>query len=171
MEKMVRWLTIGLAVVFTLLWLAIGAGLRYNGTASLPMGFYRVTRKRPEKGDLVFISLPQAALFEMAKARGYLDVAFEPVQHLLKRLAAVAGDHVTIDAAGVEVNETRLANSTPLTKDEAARPLRCYPLQNYILGRDEILVMSESPASFDSRYFGPLKTTMLESVVKPLLTW
>jgi len=40
------------------------------------------------------------------------------------------------------------------------------------LGPDEVLLMSDyNPASFDSRYFGPLQTTTIESVIKPLLTW
>ena len=49
----------------------------------------------------------------MARERGYLNVAYCSVNHLLKRLAGVPGDRVTIDAAGVEVNGIHLANSSP----------------------------------------------------------
>ena len=79
---------------------------------------------------------------------------------------------MTIDSAGVEVNEIRLANSAPRNCDGAGRPLQPYLLKNYILGPGEILLMSDySPESFDARYFGPLEATAIESVLKPLLTW
>ena len=110
-------------------------------------------------------------MFALAEQRGYLDVAYSPVPHILKCLVAAAGDRVTIDCAGVRVNGIRLANSTPLPCDSGGRPLRPY-LTNRILGPGEVLLMSEyNPASFDSRYFGPLPATTIESVVTPLLTW
>jgi conjugative transfer signal peptidase TraF len=168
---MVRKLAIGLVLLFGGLCLAIVAGVRYNGTSSLPKGFYVVVHKRLEKGDLVLIKLPQAPVYDMARRRGYLDVGWSPVCRLLKRLVAVGGDRVTISALGVAVNGILLANSMPLTEDAAGLPLQFYPLQNYTLGLDEILIMSENSVSFDSRYFGPIKMTMLESVVIPLLTW
>lgn len=151
---------------------AIAAGLRYNGTHSFPVGFYLASHKRPEKGDLVIVTLPSLPIFTEAKARGYLNVAFSPAAYLMKRLVATAGDRVTIDSAGVEVNGIRQARSTPLPCDGAGRALQAYALKDHILRQDEVLLMSDyNPASFDSRYFGPLSTTTIESVVKPLLTW
>jgi type IV secretory pathway protease TraF len=59
-----------------------------------------------------------------------------------------------------------------LLRDAAGRPMPQYPLKDYVLDPDELLLMSEyNPASFDSRYFGPLHSTTTESVVRPLLTW
>jgi conjugative transfer signal peptidase TraF len=169
--QVVRKLAIGIVILFGGLCLAIVAGVRYNGTSSLPKGFYVVVHKRLQKGDLVFVKLPQAPVYDMARRRSYLDIGWSPAHHLLKRLVAVGGDRVTVNALGVEVNGVTLANSVPLTEDAAGRSLQFYPLQNYTLGPDEILIMSESPASFDSRYFGPVRITMLESVVIPVLTW
>ena len=160
------------AILFVALHMAVAAGLRINGTHSFPVGFYFASHKRPEKGDLVFVSSPPLPLFALAKDRGYLNVAYSPTPHLVKRLAGVAGDRVTIDSAGVEVNGIRLANSTPSNCDSAGRPLQACLLKDHILGPDEVLLMSDyNPASFDSRYFGPLQTTTIESVIKPLLTW
>jgi conjugative transfer signal peptidase TraF len=108
----------------------------------------------------------------MAKARGYLNVAYSPAGHLMKRVAATAGDRVTIELAGVQVNGIRLANSAPSDWDGAGRPLQAYLLEDHILGPGEVLLMSDyNPASFDARYFGPLQATTIDSVVTPLLTW
>ncbi len=161
-----------LVVVFLLGCGAIAAGFRYNGSRSFPLGLYLASHKRPQKGDLVFADLPSLPMFELAKARGYLDVAYSPAGHLMKRVAATTGDRVTIDSAGAEVNGIRLANSTPLPCDGAGRPLQPYMLKDHILGPDEVLLMSDyNPASFDSRYFGPLNAASIEAVVTPLLTW
>jgi conjugative transfer signal peptidase TraF len=165
---------LAVALVIALLFVcgAIAAGLRINGTHSFPVGFYRVSHKRPQKGALVTVDPPSLPLFTLAKERGYLNIAYSPAPHLLKRVAGVGGDRVTIDSAGVEVNGIRLANSAPRNCDGAGRPLQPYLLKDYILGPGEVLLMSDySPASFDARYFGPLQATTIESVITPLLTW
>ena len=114
---------------------AIAAGLRFNGTRSFPVGFYSVGQKRPQKGDLVIVDLPALPSFlRWQKTRGYLNVAYSPTPHLLKRLAGTASDRVTIDSSGVEVNGIRLANSAPRNRDGAGRPLQPYLLKDYILG-------------------------------------
>jgi conjugative transfer signal peptidase TraF len=167
-----RGLAIVLLTVLLLVCGAIASGLRINGTHSFPVGFYCLSHKDPQKGDLVTVDPPALPLFTLAKSRGYLNIAYSPTPHLLKRLAGVAGDRVTIGSAGVEVNGMRLANSTPRNCDGAGRPLRPYLLKDYILGPGEILLMSDySPKSFDARYFGPLQATTIESVITPLLTW
>jgi conjugative transfer signal peptidase TraF len=168
----VRRLAIALLAVLLLFCGAFAAGLRLNGSPSEPIGFYWTMGNRPQKGDLVFVRLPSTPLFALAKERGYLNVGGSPALHLIKRLVGVAGDEVTINAAGVAVNGIRLFNSKPLTKDGAGRPLSFHPLQNYTLCPGEVLLMSDySPASFDARYFGPLQATTIESVIKPILTW
>jgi conjugative transfer signal peptidase TraF len=163
---------IGLLVAFALGCGALGLGLRYNGTSSFPAGFYMVTGKRAVKGDLVLVDIPEIPVFDMAKEHGYLNVAYITVGRIMKRLVGVARDRVTIDSAGVEVNGIRLKNSAPLTCDAAGRPMVSYLLKDYVLGSDEILLMSEfNPGSFDSRYFGPLHASTIEAVVRPMWTW
>jgi conjugative transfer signal peptidase TraF len=161
-------------LLLLLLTAAIAAGLRINGTHSFPVGFYLAMRKSPEKGDLVFVDPPASPPFALAKSRGYLGAGFSAAGcgFLIKRLAGVAGDRVTIDSAGVALNGIRLVNSAPRTRDGAGRPLEAYILTDHILAPDEVLLMSDySPESFDARYFGPLSRTTIESVIKPLLTW
>jgi conjugative transfer signal peptidase TraF len=150
------------------------AGLRINGSHSFPVGLYWATAKRPEKGDLVFVDPPALPIFELALNRGYLDAGYSPAGScaLIKRLVGVAGDRVTINDKGVEVDGVRLSNSKPRDRDGDGRPLQPYSLTDYILGSDEILLMSDqSAASFDARYFGPLSVTQIRSVIMPLITW
>jgi len=91
---------------------------------------------------------------------------------VIKEIAAVGGDRVTIGAEGVRVNGLLLKNSAPRPADEAGRPLQPYYLNDYTLGTDELLLMSAySQASFDARYFGPLSRTTIQSVIVPILTW
>jgi conjugative transfer signal peptidase TraF len=162
---------IWLVVVLLLGCGAIALGLRYNVSRSFPVGLYLAVHKRPEKGDLVTVNPPPWPIFERAKARRYFNVAYSPVSHLMKRVAATAGDRVTIDSGGVEVNGIRLANSAPMPSDRSGRPLQPYAIKDYVLGPDEVLLMSDyNPASFDSRYFGPLNARTIEAVVRPLWT-
>ena len=95
-----RLAAIGLMAALALACGGIAAGLCYNGTSSYPVGFYLSSGKRAQRGDLVFVSLPSSLVLDKARARGYLNVAYCSVNHLLKRLAGVPGDRVTIDAAG-----------------------------------------------------------------------
>jgi conjugative transfer signal peptidase TraF len=166
-----RRVAIGLLVAFALGCGALALGVLYNGTSSFPVGLYLATGKDAHKGDLVLVSLPALPVFEMARSRGYLNVAYSPTPHILKRMVGVSGDRITIDSAGVEVNGIRLENSAPLPCDGGGRRLIPYIVRNYVLGPGEVLLMSDyNPASFDSRYFGPLQATAIESVVRPLLT-
>jgi conjugative transfer signal peptidase TraF len=143
-----RRVAICLVIVLALGCGAIAAGLRVNGSRSFPVGLYLAVGKSAQRGDLVFVSIPPLQVLAMARERGYLNVAYCNVSHLLKRLAGVPGDRVTIDESSVEVNGVRLANSSPLPSDGAGRPLKAFPLKDRILAPGEVLLMSDyNPAS------------------------
>lgn len=162
----------GILLALLLVCGAVAVGLRFNGTHSFPVGFYLTVHKRPEKGDLVTVNLTLIPIFALAQDRGYLNVAYSPVTRIMKRIVGVPGDLVAIDSSGVTVNGIRLVNSAPLRCDGGGRPMPAYALSHHVLGPGQVLLMSDyNPASFDSRYFGPLQATMIESVVTPLLTW
>jgi len=157
-----------------LLWVVCQAGLRINGTDSEPVGIYWAISKPLARGDLVFVLPPALPIFKLAKERGYLAAGPSPAGTcgLIKQVAAVGGDRVTIDSDGVRVNGIRLKNSAPRAADDAGRPMRAYELSDYALGSEEVLLMSDyNPASFDGRYFGPLSKTTIQSVIVPVLTW
>jgi conjugative transfer signal peptidase TraF len=172
--KRLRWLALGCLAGVAGTWALCASGLRINGTHSEPVGIYWAVGKELDKGDIVFALPPAEPVFALAKERGYLGPGPSPAgtSGLIKQVAALAGDLVTIKDDGVWVNGHLLENSAPRPADEAGRPLWPYYLNDYTLGADEVLLMSDySPASFDGRYFGPLKRTSIQSVIVPIITW
>ena len=105
----------------------------------------------------MFALPPASAIFKLAKERWYLAAGPSPAGTcgLIKQVAALSGDRVTIGVQGVQVNGVLLKNSALRPADEAGRPLRAYELSDYALRSEEVLLMSDyNPASFDGRYLG-----------------
>ena len=80
--------------VFVVCGLAYAAGIRLNTTPSIPLGVYRLTNEPIVKGAYVLFCPPPAAVFDMAKARGYLGAGYCPggYGHLMKKILAVQDD-------------------------------------------------------------------------------
>lgn len=138
-------------------------GIVINETPSLPLGLYRKVPHRPvEKGCFVLFELPGTETLGRPYARG----------RLIKQVAAASGDRVTVCAAGVFVNGSRLENSAPVERDVYGQPLPRLALQDLALGPGELLVMSNHhPRSFDGRYFGPIQRGQILAVLVPVWTW
>ena len=93
------------------MWAVCASGLRVNGTDSEPIGIYWAAVPRaPAKGDFVFALPPAEPIFKLAKERGYLAAG---TCGLIKQVAALSGDRVTIGVQGVQVNGVLLKNSAP----------------------------------------------------------
>ena len=137
-------------------------GVVVNETPSLPLGLYRKRPHRPvERGSLVLFELSTAETVGRPYACG----------RLIKQVAATVGDRVTVCAAGVFVNGSRLENSAPMAHDVYDQPLPRLALQNYLLGPGEVFLMSTyHPRSFDGRYFGPLLSSKILAVLTPVWT-
>jgi conjugative transfer signal peptidase TraF len=161
-------LLVALLSPLVLLIIATFGGLRINRSHSLPLGLYWQSWKTPGRGDLVFFLPPHLPYFDLARERGYI----EDRELMLKRIVASSGDVISIDADGVSVNGKMLQGSTPMTKDPAGRPLPVFHVKQYRLQEGEVLLMSDySAASYDARYFGPIQSTTIQSVVHPVWTW
>lgn len=132
-----------------------------NETPSVPPGLYRRIARAPEVGRYVTVTPPPAAA-------AYLRTLGAPADaRLLKRVAAGPSERVctrpgVLAWPGGEVR-TR-------ARDRRGRPLLawrgCRPLQ-----ADELLVLGESAASFDSRYFGPVRRSAVAGVYEEVWTW
>lgn len=139
------------------------AGYRLNLSSSIPLGIYRVSETPIVRGDFVEYCPPNQAMFQMAKARGYLLSGFSCPNFyspIFKPIAAIEGDEIIINKGGVWVNGLWLSNSKPSFKDAKGRSLipQNIPKTNVPSGQI-LLVSSYSARSFDGRYFGSVPAT------------
>lgn len=170
-------------VTVTLLLLLLStraAGLHWTLTASVPPGLYHRTHEPLRRGTLVAfcLPLPQA---EFGWQRGYIGgVPDLPMlrecpsgyQPLLKPIVAMAGDVIDLTPDAVVVNGRAIADSQTQDYDRAGRTLSHVPWGRYQLTEGELWVMSTyHPASWDSRYFGPIRVETVIATAVPLWVW
>jgi conjugative transfer signal peptidase TraF len=123
----------------------------WNASSSVPIGFYKIERRQPRRGDLALVKLP-SKIADWAVARGYLPSS----AYLLKPVTAIGGDRVCRIGRAILVR-SRFVGSTANT-DAAGRAMPhwhgCRALKS-----GELFVASSAPDSFDSRYFGPVTSS------------
>ncbi|WP_298672616.1 S26 family signal peptidase [uncultured Sphingomonas sp.] len=137
--------------------------LVWNASASAPIGLYRIVPgARIARGDMVVARMPQRSL--MLAARRHYIPANVP---LVKRVAARAGDRICAAGATITMNGNPLA--TRRAVDMRGRPLPwwngCRTLGHGAL----LLLMADTPDSFDGRYFGP--TPAADVIGKATFLW
>ena len=151
---------------------AAAAGLKLNTTPSLPMGIWQISPGAPTRGSIVLVCPPDTPMMRGAHAAGYVGNGScrGGLAPLLKPVAAVAGDEVSVTPRGVAVNGRLLPRSAPMKVDGAGRLLPTLDRQPGVVPPGEIwLLSSYNPASFDSRYFGPIRSDQIAGVARPLL--
>jgi len=157
-----RWPTLAIAsatALAALVALALPAAedrLLYNRTPSVPVGFYLRTEEPLELGSFVTVRAIDVAP-AAAAARGFDG----PRDRFIKRVAALAGDHVCAHGGAVTLNggpryHRRASDSTgaALPHWEGCRTL----------GPNEVLLLGETADSFDGRYWGPVDVQTIEGV-------
>lgn len=140
----------------------------YNPTDSVPRGWYRVgsidNAVSLHVGSIVLARLPvDVAAF--AGQRGYLPSGVP----ILKRIGAIAPQSVCVREQVVLIDGAVAA--TTRTHDGARRPLQAWQHCRPLVGGELFLLSDTSPASFDSRYFGPIGTFAVLGIAQPLWTW
>ncbi len=141
---------------------APGRVLLYNRTPSVPVGWYIRQFEPPARGAYVALPLPAAA-WPYARARGDTP---ERVR-FLKVIAAMAGDRVCAEGGRLRVNGVDRGEIHE--RDSEGRPLPRWG-ECRVLAAGELFLLSTTPDSFDSRYFGVVKESELEGVYRPW-TW
>ncbi|MEQ6699726.1 S26 family signal peptidase [Pseudomonas aeruginosa] len=144
--------------------------LIYNPSDSVPVGWYRVDPQRHgadslprplSVGSVVLTTLPPDVA-ALAAQRGYLPVHVP----LLKRVGAVAPQHVCIVAGQVRIDGVPVAAALPADRLGRLLPSwqHCRPL-----AEGELFLLSvTNPASFDSRYFGPVSASAVIGIAHPV---
>lgn len=144
--------------------------LIYNPSDSVPVGWYRVDPQRHRAdslprplsvGSVVLTTLPPDVA-ALAAQRGYLP-AHVP---LLKRVGAIAPQHVCIVAGQVRIGGVSMAAARPA--DRLGRPLPSLQLCRRLEPGELFLLSVTNPASFDSRYFGPVSASDVIGVAHPV---
>ena len=137
----------------------------YNPSDSVPLGWYRIGP--PDSlhvGSVVLAQLPTDAA-ALAAQRGYLPEHIP----LLKRIGAMSPQQVCIENYIVRIDGVAVADVR--AADGRGRPLsawqQCWPLRDGEL----FLLSATNPASFDSRYFGPVAVSAVIGSAQPLWTW
>lgn len=140
----------------------------YNASDSVARGWYRVGRidsaAALRVGCIVLAWLP-ADVAALAAQRGYLPAGVP----ILKRIGAVAPQSVCVRDHVVRIDGAVVV--TAHTHDGAYRPLQAWPQCRPLAAGELFLLSDTNPASFDSRYFGPIAASVVIGVARPLWTW
>jgi len=140
--------------------------LTYNPSDSVPVGWYRVdpldhhagSLPRPlSVGSIVLTTLPPDAA-TLSAQRGYLPTRVP----LLKRVGAVAPQEVCIVGGRVRIDG--VPSAAVLPADRLGRPLPFWPQCRQLRPGELFLLSVTNPASFDSRYFGPVDASTVIGV-------
>ncbi|TCP65484.1 S26 family signal peptidase [Sphingomonas sp. PP-CE-1G-424] len=137
--------------------------LVWNASASAPIGLYAVAPgDTVARGDMVIARTP-ISVREMAARRHYIPANVP----LVKRVAGVPGNRICGIGNGVFVDGRRVA--TRLAHDASGRPLPWWTGCRTLTDGALLLLMAETPDSFDGRYFGP--TSASDVVGKATALW
>jgi conjugative transfer signal peptidase TraF len=146
---------LGLVAIFASAYATLALRLVYNTSDSAPRGWYAVhPMDQVRRGDDVVARLPQDVAM-LAATRGYVPTSI-PV---LKRVAAVGGQHVCVRDGLVHVDGERIGSA--LDSDGVGRPLTAWRHCRRLLAGELFLMNSAVQASFDSRYFGPIDVSFV----------
>ena len=144
--------------------------LIYNPSDSVAVGWYRVdplghgagSLPRPlSVGSIILTTLPPDAA-ALAAQRGYLPARVP----LLKRVGAIAPQEVCISGRIVRIDG--VPSAAVLPADRWGRPLPSWQQCRRLEAGELFLLSVTNPASFDSRYFGPVSASAVIGVAHPV---
>lgn len=141
------------------------ARIVYNPSDSVPRGWYYIgSANSLQVGSVVLAKLPADAA-ALAAQRGYLPERIP----LLKRIGAMSPQQVCIEQHIVRINGVAVADTR--IADGRSRPLSVWQQCRRLHDGELFLLSTTNPASFDSRYFGPIPVSDVIGSAQPLWTW
>jgi conjugative transfer signal peptidase TraF len=143
--------------------------LTYNPSDSVAVGWYRVdpldrSGSLPSPlsvNSIVLVPLPAEAA-ALAAQRGYLPTRVP----LLKRVGAIEPQEVCIADSIVRIDG--VPSAAVLRADRLGRPLPSWQQCRRLAAGELFLLSVTNPASFDSRYFGPVNASTVIGVAHPV---
>ena len=137
----------------------------YNPSDSVARGWYRIGPAESLRvGDIVLAWLP-TEVAALAAHRGYLPTGIP----LLKRIGAVAPQRVCIEGQSVSIDGVSVAVAK--SADGHGRPMSVWHACRRLSDGELFLLSATNPASFDSRYFGPIVASDVIGTAHPIWTW
>lgn len=170
---MKKCLLLGLSV-FVVIFIIKIAGIRFNYTNSMPIGFYiKIKTSTIRDGDIVAACLPDdIALIGMRNhylARGSCKNGSVPV---LKKLIAVPGDSVSLNNQFITVNGISYLAPRQPKDNHGHRVEKIFKNKRYSHTSMYWLYGANDPFdSWDSRYYGGVTRQHIIGVYKSLLTF
>lgn len=142
--------------------------LRLNTTSSMPRGIYYVSAAVPEPGSQVELCL-EGEFAALALEREYLRTGRcdSGIMPLVKTMAGLPGDEISIRSDGVRVNGGLFPESVIRVFDTKGRRMPVQ-LQSGVIPQGKALVLSAHAGGFDGRYFGLVDMDKLKKV-EPLI--
>lgn len=140
--------------------------LIYNPSDSVAVGWYRIAPLQHRAGSLprtlstdsiVLVPLP-VEIAALAAQRGYLPTRVP----LLKRVGAVSPQEVCVAGGIVRIDGVPAAAVLPT--DRLGRQLPSWHQCRRLKPGELFLLSATNPASFDSRYFGPVRASAVLGV-------
>ena len=135
--------------------------LVWNANASAPIGLYRVLAGAATRGDLVLVYTPDS-IRQMANERRYLPANVP----MIKRIAGTKGDVICAVGDAIFINGRLVAER--LVSDGLGRLLSRWGGCDLLNGDEAFLLIEGVANSFDSRYFGPVRTRAIIAKLAPL---
>lgn len=140
--------------------------LRFNLSGSMPIGLYQShSFSKLSRGDWVTFCLPKelvkATKNEIQLPRG---ICPSGTQALVKEIIAIPNDHITVNKWVIVVNQKAylapqmLMDDYQQCTDKVINGYWVYGVNNPIF-------------SWDSRYFGAVEKSAIQSIVRPILVW
>lgn len=129
----------------------------------LPWDFFIIKKSPPktiERGQLVMLPLPQQAIDICPKVRRLQKRGF-----LLKMAIGLPGDHVTIKNDKLYINDRIWDHLWLLHK--LHKPKGSFD-RELTVKEDEVFVLGTLRSSYDSRYWGPVKQTLVRGTAHVL---
>lgn len=146
--------------------LAFGPMVRivHNATDSVPLGFYSLSSRPPQLGDLVVLETP-VGVRQLVQERNYLPKG----DRLLKQIVGAPNSRWCVDDDRQFTVSGEIFGEAFLTDSQGASLPKIRGC--FFVPPGHVLVATHHPRSFDSRYFGAVPTDSIVGVAEALWTY
>lgn len=121
-------------------------------------------------GYFIHKSIP--SVVERGEKYSYVSQGLKPIladgSTIVKIAAGLPGDKVHVDQSGVYINGKKWGDLNPITMKKINKTVADVS-RDFVVGKDEVLMMGLLPRSYDGRYLGAVKRKQLTG--KAWLLW